>query len=176
MAEGSAGREDEYHAGDQFEGGVGKNDPHDEPRQLFRGEPDPDRYDKGFLHCDVLVIGAGPAGLAAALTAGRSGARVILADEDFRLGGRLTPPAPGDALYIDALATHPDFRRQGVATALLDAAERRARASGLNAIALDTAERNFGAQALYESFGMERSGSSQGVGQIPGAIAYVKRL
>ncbi|ESY12727.1 MULTISPECIES: sarcosine oxidase subunit alpha family protein [unclassified Mesorhizobium] len=50
---------------------------------------DPDAYDKGFLHCDLLVIGGGPAGLAAALTAARSGARVILADEDFRLGGRL---------------------------------------------------------------------------------------
>ncbi|WP_239017659.1 2Fe-2S iron-sulfur cluster-binding protein, partial [Paenirhodobacter huangdaonensis] len=51
--------------------------------------PDPDAYDKGFLHCDLLVVGAGPAGLAAALTAARAGARVILADEDFRLGGRL---------------------------------------------------------------------------------------
>ncbi|MEC7763038.1 MAG: sarcosine oxidase subunit alpha family protein [Pseudomonadota bacterium] len=51
--------------------------------------PDPDAYDKGFLHCDVLVIGAGAVGLMAALTAGRAGARVILADEDFRLGGRL---------------------------------------------------------------------------------------
>ncbi|WP_418595549.1 sarcosine oxidase subunit alpha family protein [Ponticoccus sp. (in: a-proteobacteria)] len=51
--------------------------------------PDPDRYDKGFLHCDLLVIGGGAAGFAAALTAGRAGARVILADEDFRLGGRL---------------------------------------------------------------------------------------
>ena len=50
---------------------------------------DPDEYDKGFLHCDLLVIGAGPAGLTAALTAGRAGARVILADEDFRMGGRL---------------------------------------------------------------------------------------
>ena len=53
------------------------------------GEADPDSYDKGFLHCDLLVIGAGPAGLAAALAAGRSGARVILADEDFVMGGRL---------------------------------------------------------------------------------------
>ena len=53
------------------------------------GEPDPDIYDKGFIHCDVLIIGAGPAGLAAALTAGRSGASVLLADEDFRIGGRL---------------------------------------------------------------------------------------
>ena len=52
-------------------------------------EADPDSYDKGFLHCDLLVIGAGAAGLAAALTAGRTGARVILADEDFRAGGRL---------------------------------------------------------------------------------------
>ena len=50
---------------------------------------DPDSYDKGFLHCDLLIIGAGPAGLQAALTAGRAGARVILADEDFRMGGRL---------------------------------------------------------------------------------------
>ncbi|RVV96583.1 sarcosine oxidase subunit alpha family protein [Mesobaculum littorinae] len=53
------------------------------------GLPDPDAYDRGYLHCDLLVIGGGAAGLAAALTAGRSGARVILADEDFRLGGRL---------------------------------------------------------------------------------------
>ena len=52
-------------------------------------QEDPDTYDKGFLHCDLLVIGAGPAGLAAALTAARSGAQVILADEDYRAGGRL---------------------------------------------------------------------------------------
>jgi len=52
-------------------------------------QDDPDSYDKGFLHCDLLIIGAGPAGLAAALTAGRAGARVIVADEDFRMGGRL---------------------------------------------------------------------------------------
>jgi len=53
------------------------------------GIEDPDAYDHGYLHCDVLIIGAGPAGLAAALAAGRAGLRVILADEDFRMGGRL---------------------------------------------------------------------------------------
>jgi methylglutamate dehydrogenase subunit C len=52
-------------------------------------KPDPAQYHKGFLHCDLLVIGGGAAGLTAALTAGRAGARVILADEDFQLGGRL---------------------------------------------------------------------------------------
>ncbi|MDA7758811.1 sarcosine oxidase subunit alpha family protein [Amylibacter sp.] len=50
---------------------------------------DPDKYDKGFLHCDLLIAGAGPSGLTAALAAGRAGARVIIADEDFLLGGRL---------------------------------------------------------------------------------------
>lgn len=94
----------------------------------------------------------------------------------FRMGGELTPPAPADALYVDALATHPDFRRRGVATALLRTAEEDARARGLHAVALDTADRNAAAQALYESFGMERTGRSQGIGEMPGAIAYVKRV
>lgn len=53
------------------------------------GEPDPDRYDRGHAFCDLLIIGAGPAGLAAALAAGRAGLRVILADEDRAPGGRL---------------------------------------------------------------------------------------
>ena len=52
-------------------------------------QDDPDEYDRGFLHCDLLIIGAGPSGLAAALTAGRAGAQVILADEDYTMGGRL---------------------------------------------------------------------------------------
>ncbi|MGY5805582.1 sarcosine oxidase subunit alpha family protein [Rhizobium sp. LEGMi12c] len=52
-------------------------------------EVDPDSYEKSWAHCDLLVIGAGPTGLAAALTAGRAGARVLLADEGFALGGSL---------------------------------------------------------------------------------------
>ena len=51
--------------------------------------PDPDTYDREHGFCDLLVIGGGPAGLAAALTAGRAGMRVILADDDVRMGGRL---------------------------------------------------------------------------------------
>ena len=57
------------------------------------GLPDEAEYDKAWLHCELLIIGGGPAGLMAALTAGRSGARVVLADEDFALGGRLNGEA-----------------------------------------------------------------------------------
>ncbi|MER9001839.1 sarcosine oxidase subunit alpha family protein [Mesorhizobium australicum] len=52
-------------------------------------EPDPDRYEKSWAHCELLVIGGGASGLAAALTAGRAGARVILVDENSMLGGGL---------------------------------------------------------------------------------------
>lgn len=55
--------------------------------------PDPDIYDKMHVHCDVLVVGAGPAGLAAALAAGRTGARVILMDEQAEAGGSLLSSA-----------------------------------------------------------------------------------
>ncbi len=50
---------------------------------------DPSTYDKGFLHCDVLVIGAGPAGLVSAFEAANNGLQVIVCDEDFLFGGRL---------------------------------------------------------------------------------------
>ncbi len=52
-------------------------------------EIDPDFYDKTYAHCDVLVIGGGPAGLTAALAAAQSGARVILLDSMREFGGSL---------------------------------------------------------------------------------------
>lgn len=50
---------------------------------------DPDRYDKTHAHCDVLIIGGGAAGLQAALSAGRAGARVMLVDDKPQFGGAL---------------------------------------------------------------------------------------
>lgn len=52
-------------------------------------QPDPDYYEHRYAHCDVLVVGGGPAGLAAALSAGQTGARVIVADEQAEWGGAL---------------------------------------------------------------------------------------
>lgn len=51
--------------------------------------PDPAVYDKKYVHTDVLVVGAGPAGLSAAAAAAESGARVILVDDQPELGGSL---------------------------------------------------------------------------------------
>ena len=52
-------------------------------------EPDPDSYARFFDHCDVLVVGAGPAGLAAARAAADSGADVVVCDASPALGGSL---------------------------------------------------------------------------------------
>lgn len=50
---------------------------------------DPARYDAMHAHCDILVVGAGPSGLAATLTAARAGARVVLVDDQPVAGGSL---------------------------------------------------------------------------------------
>jgi sarcosine oxidase subunit alpha len=82
-------------------------------------QEDPDFYDRIHSHCDVLVVGGGPAGLAAALAAGRSGARVILADEQHECGGSLlasreridgAPAGQWVQTVLDELRTLPEVR------------------------------------------------------------------
>ena len=94
----------------------------------------------------------------------------------YRLGGRLTPPAPPGSFYVDGLATHPEARRRGAARALLDAAERRARALGLTSLSLDTALDNTAARSLYEGFGFRPTHEIAPVRGLPGFVGYVKRL
>lgn len=78
-----------------------------------------DHYEKAYAFCDLLVIGSGPAGLMAALAAGRAGADVILAEEDHVMGGRLLaevqevagqPGADWAAAVLAELATMPNVR------------------------------------------------------------------
>ena len=52
-------------------------------------KPDPDRYEHRYEHCDILIVGSGPSGLASALAAAENGARVILAEDKPRFGGSL---------------------------------------------------------------------------------------
>ncbi|WP_075291246.1 sarcosine oxidase subunit alpha [Pararhizobium arenae] len=52
-------------------------------------EEDPDHYSSRYAHCDVLLIGGGIAGLSAALAAAKTGARVILCDEQPEVGGAM---------------------------------------------------------------------------------------
>ena len=62
-----------------------------------------DDYEHRAAFCDVLVVGAGPAGLAAASAAAQAGARVVLVEQDLRLGGALLrDPAPIDGLAPEA--------------------------------------------------------------------------
>ncbi|MDX3928522.1 MAG: sarcosine oxidase subunit alpha family protein [Shinella sp.] len=68
---------------------------------------DPDHYEKINAFCDVLIVGAGPAGISAALAAGRKGENVILVEQDHELGGSLLGEATGgasDAWLGEALA------------------------------------------------------------------------
>lgn len=50
-------------------------------------EPDPDQYEHAHDYCDVLVVGSGPAGLAAAQTAAEAGLDVVLVEQDYETGG-----------------------------------------------------------------------------------------
>jgi sarcosine oxidase subunit alpha len=67
-------------------------------------EIDPDHYDTAHAHTDVLVVGSGAAGLAAARAAGEAGARVMLCEQDFELGGGLLV-APSHAAWRESMLT-----------------------------------------------------------------------
>jgi GNAT superfamily N-acetyltransferase len=73
----------------------------------------------------------------------------------YSAGARAAPSPPRTALYVDALATAPSLRRQGMARALLAHAESEARRLGLPTLALDTSLDNHDARALYVGAGFE---------------------
>ncbi len=75
-------------------------------------EADPDRFSQRAAFCDLLVVGGGPAGLAAALAAAEAGERVILVEQDAVLGASL-PRDPHDRDAGGATATADRIRAAG---------------------------------------------------------------
>jgi ribosomal protein S18 acetylase RimI-like enzyme len=94
----------------------------------------------------------------------------------YRASGRLTPEPPHSCFYVDSLATAPELRRRGVARALLEEAEARARHLGLSSVALDTWVDNHPARALYLAAGFEEVAYSPAVGNLPGGVSLIKEL
>jgi ribosomal protein S18 acetylase RimI-like enzyme len=93
-----------------------------------------------------------------------------------REGAARAPKPPPDSFYIDALATSEDYRRRGVAAALLEHAEQLARDGGFASVALDTTASNSGARELYERHGFEIGQEVPAAPPIPAMVGYVKRL
>jgi GNAT superfamily N-acetyltransferase len=100
----------------------------------------------------------------------------------LRATAAVSPHPPERMLYVDALATAPDHRRRGVASALLAEADRLAAAHRLDGVALDTGIENRAARALYERSGFTPSSlrpapderTARAVGG-SGFVGYVKR-
>ena len=92
------------------------------------------------------------------------------------LGERQAPLPVAASFYVDALATDPGHRRRGVATALLERAEKHARAVGLRALSVDTPESNEGGLALYRSAGFRVVERVDTKPPIPRAVLLAKDL
>jgi len=60
-------------------------------------------YDQRYAHVDVVVVGGGPSGMAAALAAADAGAAVMLAEEEYQLGGHLRWGGPEDLAELGSL-------------------------------------------------------------------------
>jgi len=91
-------------------------------------------------------------------------------------GGHANPKPREDSLYVDALATDPEFRRRGAARALLEEAERQARERGLPAVTLDTSMNNEGARALYAATGFDEVAYRAPARGLPGFVALLRTI
>ena len=65
--------------------------------------PDPDCYETRHAHCDILIIGGGSAGIAAAKAAGEAGQRVMLVEQGASLGGNSHPSTQSPSNAISGL-------------------------------------------------------------------------
>lgn len=87
-----------------------------------------------------------------------SASRCWVAERDGRIAGMLVAWMLVDEAHIATIATHPDYRRQGIARELLAHALRSMSEEGAVSSLLEVRESNTAAQAMYRQFGYEASG------------------
>ena len=166
-------------------------------RRLLRVLYPRDRHTASWQVCRVAEAGGGVVGVIAAFPSddgdelARRFVRLTLAHSapwripalfrHLRATAAVSPEPPPGMLYVDALATAPEHRRRGIATALLADVERLAQRAGLKGVALDTGIENRAARALYERYGFTQRGlrpapderTARAVGG-SGFVGYVK--
>jgi ribosomal protein S18 acetylase RimI-like enzyme len=167
-------------------------------RRLLRTLYPRDRHTASWAVCRVAEVGGELAGVIAAFPSddgeelARRFVRLTLRHSPpwrvpalfshLRATAAVAPEPPSGMLYVDALATAPEHRRRGIATALLADAEGAARRAGLQGVALDTGIENRPARALYERYGFTQRGlrpapderTARAVGG-SGFVGYVKQ-
>ena len=87
-----------------------------------------------------------------------SASRCWVAEQDGKLVGMIVVWLIIDEAHVATIATHPDFRRQGIGTKLLSHALRKMIEEGARSSFLEVREHNLGAQEMYRKFGYEVSG------------------
>jgi ribosomal protein S18 acetylase RimI-like enzyme len=167
-------------------------------RRLLEAVYPRERHTASWEVCRVALIGDAVAGVLAAfpaadgealarrfirLTLGRVPPwRLPALFRHLRAAAAISPHPPTGLLYVDALAVDAQWRRRGVARALLAEADRMAEHQGLRGVALDTGIENRAARALYQRSGFEQRGlrpapderSARAIGG-SGFVGYVKR-
>lgn len=86
------------------------------------------------------------------------GSRAWVADSDGRIVGMIVAWLFADEAHIATIATHPEFRRRGIASRLLIHALDAMRSEGARTAVLEVRESNAAAQEMYRKFGFEESG------------------
>jgi [ribosomal protein S18]-alanine N-acetyltransferase len=84
--------------------------------------------------------------------------RCWVAEVEGRIVGIIVVWLVVDEAHVATIATHPDFRRQGIGTKLLSHALRQLIDEGAHSSFLEVRENNFGAQEMYRKFGYEATG------------------
>lgn len=104
------------------------------------------------------------------------GKLMLAAEEDGRFAGYMGLQYVLDEGYISNVCTATEFRRRGVASALIDETVTRAAALGLSFLSLEVRRSNEPAIRLYEAWGFQKVGVRPGYYEKPAEDAIIMDL